>query len=82
MGINSEEKILDELRKRGMTLEDAKRMALIQGIDYNEYVSKFIVNDDATTSLPVVSEIVNQNDTSQNTLFEMPKNTVGGKKYK
>ena len=72
MGINSEEKILEELRKRGMTIEDAKRMALIQGIDYDEYISKFIVNDDATTSLPVVSEIVIQSDTTQNTSFNIP----------
>ena len=72
MGINSEEKIIEELRKRGMTVEDAKRMALIQGIDYDEYISKFIVNDDATTSLPVVSEIVIQNDTIQNTLPVIP----------
>ena len=35
MGITSEEDIIKELQKRGMTVEDAKRMALIQGIDYD-----------------------------------------------
>ena len=69
MGITSEEDILKELQKRGMTVEDARRMALIQGIDYDEYISKFIVKGDASaTTLPTVSEIVFQTDTSQNTL--------------
>ena len=43
MGITSEEDVLKELQKRGMTVEDARRMALIQGVDYDEYISKFIV---------------------------------------
>ena len=43
MGITTEEDVLKELQKRGMTVEDAKRMALIQGVDYDEYISKFIV---------------------------------------
>ena len=69
MGITSEEDIIKELQKRGMTVEDARRMALIQGVDYDEYISKFIVKDDASvTTLPTVSEIVFQTDTSQNTL--------------
>ena len=69
MGITSEEDIIKELQKRGMTLEDARRMALIQGVDYDEYISKFIVKGDASaTTLPTVSEIVFQIDTSQNTL--------------
>ena len=69
MGITSEEDILKELQKKGMTVEDARKMALIQGIDYDEYISKFIVKGDASaTTLPTVSEIVFQTDTSQNTL--------------
>ena len=69
MGITTEEDIIKELQKRGMTVEDARRMALIQGVDYDEYISKFIVKGDASaTTLPTVSEIVFQTDTSQNTL--------------
>ena len=59
MGINSEEKILEELRKRGMTIEDAKKMALIQGIDYDEYISNIYGKDDFyNINLPVVSELL------------------------
>ena len=71
MGITSEEDIIKELQKRGMTVEDASRMALIQDVDYDEYISKFIVKDDASaTTFPAVSEIVFQTDTSQNTLHQ------------
>ena len=73
MGITSEEDIIKELQKRGMTVEDARKMALIQGIDYDEYISKFIVKGDASaTTLPTVSEIVFQTDTSQNNLVLIP----------
>ena len=73
MGITSEEDIIKELQKRGMTVEDAKRMALIQGVNYDEYISKFIVKGDASeTTLPAVSEIVFQTDTSQNTFDLIP----------
>ena len=73
MGITSEEDIIKELQKRGMTVEDARKMAMIQGIDYDEYISKIIVKGDASaTTLPTVSEIVFQTDTSQNTLDLIP----------
>ena len=48
MGITSEEDIIKELQKRGMTVEDARRMALLEGVDYDEYISKFIVKSDAS----------------------------------
>ena len=38
MGIKSQEDILKELHKRGMTVEDARRMALINGINYDDYI--------------------------------------------
>lgn len=66
-GITSENDVLKELQKRGMTSQDAERMAKIYGLDYDEYISQFIKNDDnyspPSTSLPTVSEIKILNDT-------------------
>ena len=59
-GISSEEEILRELERRGMTVQDAQRMALIYGIDYNEYISQYISGTEASSNinLPVVSELI------------------------
>ena len=56
LGISSEEDVLRELQRRGMTVQDAERMALIYGIDYNEYISQYITGRvaEAATSLPVI----------------------------
>lgn len=64
LGISSEEDVLRELQRRGMTVQDAERMALIYGIDYNEYISQFITGNDIASSatLPVVSELIIQGD--------------------
>ena len=69
-GISSEEDILRELERRGMTVQDAQRMALIYGIDYNEYISQFITGTEVSTNidLPVVSELIVQNDSVQEIL--------------
>ena len=66
-GISSEEDILKELERRGMTVQDAQRMALIYGIDYNEYISQYITGTEvsSTINLPVVSELIVQNDSVQ-----------------
>ena len=42
IGISSEEDVLRELQRRGMTIQDAERMALIYGIDYDEYISQYL----------------------------------------
>ena len=33
-----------------MTVQDAERMALIYGIDYNEYISQYITGNDVAAS--------------------------------
>ena len=78
MGINSKEKILEELRKRGMTVEDAKRMALIQGIDYDEFISQYITGTEVSTNInqPVVSELIYQNDSVQEILEDSPQEDI------
>ena len=70
LGISSEEDVLRELQRRGMTVQDAERMALIYGIDYDEYISQYITGEDvaASATLPVVSELVIQGDSIQKIL--------------
>tara|TARA_R110001592_G_scaffold239714_1_gene499688 strand:+ start:236 stop:2869 length:2634 start_codon:yes stop_codon:yes gene_type:complete len=41
-GINTKEEILSELRKRGMSEDDARRQARLYGLDYDEYIKKYI----------------------------------------
>jgi len=69
-GISSEVDILKELERRGMTIQDAQRMALIYGIDYNEYISQYITGTEVSSNinLPVVSELIVQNDSVQEIL--------------
>tara|TARA_Y100000996_G_scaffold347559_1_gene285945 strand:- start:880 stop:3624 length:2745 start_codon:yes stop_codon:yes gene_type:complete len=64
LGISSQEDILRELESRGMTIKDAETMARIYGIDYNEYISQYILENtnSSDSTLPVVSELVIQGD--------------------
>ena len=57
-GISSEEDILRELERRGMTVQDAQRMALIYGIDYNEYISQFITGTEEFSAKLFISSCV------------------------
>ena len=41
-GIDTQAEILAELRKRGMSEDDARRQAKVYGLDYDEYISKYI----------------------------------------
>lgn len=41
-GINTQAEILAELRKRGMSEEDAQRQAKVYGLDYDAYIKKYI----------------------------------------
>ena len=43
-GINSLEEVQAELRKRGMSEADARRQARLYGINYDEYVQKYLLN--------------------------------------
>ena len=70
LGISSEEDVLRELKRRGMTVQDAERMALINGIDYNQFISQYILgnNEASTTTLPVISELIIESDSIQEIL--------------
>ena len=43
-GIDTFEEVQAELRKRGMSEEDARRQARLYGINYDEYLKKYILN--------------------------------------
>ena len=66
MGIITQEDVLNELKKRGMTIKDAEKMALMYGIDYSDFISEYIIGSSASIidiPLPTVSEIIIQEDT-------------------
>ncbi len=48
-GITTLEQIQAELRKRGMTEADARRQARLYGLDYDEYIRRYITNQQDTT---------------------------------
>jgi len=70
MGVNSQSDILKELAKRGMSEADARRMATVYGLDYDEYISSYITNKSSTTTstsmsvFPTASELTILSDTS------------------
>ena len=39
MGVTTQSDVLKELAKRGMTETDARRMAAVYGLDYDEYIA-------------------------------------------
>ena len=50
MGIVNQVDILNELDKRGMTEDDARRMAQIYGISYDEYLSRYVLKAETSSS--------------------------------
>ena len=57
MGISTQSDVLNELARRGMTEADARRMAAVYGISYDEYMSTYILN---TISSEIVSPVVSE----------------------
>lgn len=56
-GINTQEEILSELRKRGMSEDDARRQARLYGLDYDEYIRKYISKNEKPASLESIQKI-------------------------
>ena len=52
-GINSNQDVLKELKKRGITENEARRQASLFGISYDEYVMQFINSPDDKTSFGI-----------------------------
>lgn len=49
-GIDTLEEIQAELRKRGMSEADARRQAKLYGLDYDQYLEKYVVNKEGTNN--------------------------------
>lgn len=63
-GIDTKGEILAELRKRGMSEDDARRQAKVYGLDYDEYLSKYISGSSSNQdNTPATLEAVNTNNT-------------------
>ena len=59
IGISTQSDVLNELTRRGMTEADARRMAALYGISYDEYMSTYILNTVSSEIVsPVVSELI------------------------
>lgn len=76
-GINTQEEILSELRKRGMSEDDARRQARLYGLDYDEYIRKYISKNEEPTSLESIQKIgkdtLNYNSEKKDTIITTPK---------
>ena len=73
--VTTQDDVLRELAKKGMTIDDAKRMAKVYNLDYEEYISKYITRSPVTTSSNLsdgstVSEIMITSDTLQDILID------------
>ncbi len=49
-GITSLEQVQVELRKRGMTEEDARRQAKLYGLSYDDYIAKYLIGQKVSTT--------------------------------
>jgi len=56
-GINTYEEIQAELRKRGMTEADARRQARLYGINYDDYLKKYVLKSDEKEGLQPITSI-------------------------
>ena len=71
-GIDSKSEILRELSKRGMSEDDARRMASVYGLSYDQYISKYIKNPNtiSNNTTQAVTSNVNQVSNLQNDIVE------------
>lgn len=51
-GIDTKTEVLQELSRRGMTEDDARRQARLYGIDYDDYLKKYILQSKDSTKAP------------------------------
>lgn len=61
-GIDTYEEVQAELRKRGMSEADARRQASLYGINYDEYLNKYILSKESKNSQPDAITVI-QSDT-------------------
>ena len=76
-GIDTKEEVLAELRKRGMTEDDARRQAKVYGLDYDEYVRKYISGSSSSSEPTKAIKEVSTNSvdyTSNDSLIQSANN--------
>ena len=88
MGVTTQSDVLKELAKRGMTEADARRMAAVYGLDYDEYIAKYITNKTQSTTTtpsmlisPAVSELTIIGDTIDFMIPPTEDNTLDEIRY-
>lgn len=54
-GISTKKDVLEELRKRNMTEDDARRLASQYGMDYDSFIATYITGDTGLTTPPPVN---------------------------
>lgn len=62
-GITTPKDISEELKKRNMTEDDARRLAKQYGMDYDSFVATYIIGAGNTPTTPVSTMVTNTTDT-------------------
>ena len=88
MGVTTQSDVLKELAKKGMTEADARRMAAVYGLDYDEYIAKYITNKTPSTTTtpsmfisPTVSELTIIGDSVDIMIPPTEDNTIDEIRY-
>lgn len=63
-GISTKADVTEELKKRNMTEDDARRLAKQYGMDYDAFISTYILGGNTTPLPPQVTNITNAPDSS------------------
>ena len=63
-GISTKADVTEELKKRNMTEDDARRLAKQYGMDYDAFIATYILSGSTTPLPPAVSNVTNTPDTS------------------
>jgi protein involved in polysaccharide export with SLBB domain len=63
-GISTKADVTEELKKRNMTEDDARRLAKQYGMDYDAFIATYILGGNTQPVLPTVTNLTNSPDTS------------------
>jgi len=65
-GISTKADVTEELRKRNMTEDDARRLAKQYGMDYDSFIATYIIGGSTPPLPPAVTNVTNAPDSSTN----------------
>ncbi|HRP94253.1 MAG TPA: hypothetical protein PLH53_15275 [Ignavibacteriaceae bacterium] len=63
-GISTKTDVDEELKKRNMTEDDARRLAKQYGMDYDSFIATYILSGNTTPLPPAITNITNSPDSS------------------